>query len=87
MPAVTIDLPNELEQRLQRRAAAEGLGVAEAALKIIAEELQGSQVASPNELPYEVWRNEFEAWIRSVPQMNPGSVDDSRESIYQGRGE
>ena len=88
MPTVILDLPNELEQKLKHRATAQGLDVTRVALDILKKELYDSAtVVNPNDLPYEVWREQFEAWIKNIPQVNAGFVDDSRESIYEGRGE
>jgi hypothetical protein len=41
----------------------------------------------PNQLPYEEWMKRFEKWVNSPRPPAPSFVDDSRESIYEGRGE
>jgi hypothetical protein len=86
MPIINLELSIDLEQKLQRRAAEQGLGVAQVALEILNNQLCDSTTTmNPNDLPFEVWRERFEAWIKGVPQINVGFVDDSRESIYEGR--
>jgi hypothetical protein len=88
MPTISIELTNELEQRLQHRAAERGIDVARVAAEILNDGLYDpAMAANADNLPYEIWCERFEAWIKNVPQVNTGFVDDSRESIYQGRGE
>lgn len=38
-------------------------------------------------LPPDQWRVRFEAHLASTPTTDTNFVDDSRESIYEGRGE
>ena len=86
MATITLEISEELTQKLQRRSAAEGGDLAKTALEILKKELHDPATATdPDDLPYDVWRERFEAWIKSVPQVNIGFVDDSRETIYEGR--
>jgi Arc/MetJ-type ribon-helix-helix transcriptional regulator len=39
------------------------------------------------ELPFDEWREKFRAHLESTPRTTATSVNDSRESIYEGRGE
>lgn len=41
---------------------------------------------SPNELTSEEWRRRFDAFLAQQVSHNP-QIDDSRDSIYEGRGE
>jgi len=38
-------------------------------------------------LPLAQWKSRFEAHLASTPATDAATVDDSRESIYEGRGE
>jgi hypothetical protein len=40
----------------------------------------------PSQLPYEEWVKWFRAWCESHPKRDI-VIDDSRETIYEGRGE
>jgi len=40
----------------------------------------------PRDLPYEEWVKWFRAWVDSHPKRDI-EIDDSRETIYAGRGE
>jgi hypothetical protein len=85
MAVLTLEISNELEQKLQLRAKDQGLDIAKVALGIIQEELYDpATTTNPNDLPYEVWRERFEAWIKSHPKIDV-VLDDSRETIYEGR--
>ena len=46
----------------------------------------GSPPASFEQVPYEAWAQRLQSWIDSHP-ARPITFDDSRESIYAGRGE
>ena len=86
MATVTLEIPEELAQQLRLRSQRAGSDIAKVALEILQKELHpGPAVTDPRALPYKVWRERFEAWIASIPQVNTGFVDDSRESIYEGR--
>jgi hypothetical protein len=41
----------------------------------------------PNRLPYDEWAKRFDEWLNRPRPPAPPFVDDSRESIYEGRGE
>ena len=87
MPTVTLELTNELAQKLQRQSVAQGLDIAKVALAILDEELfDPATTTNPNDRPYNVWRERFHAMLKDLPSVDV-EVDDSRESIYEGRGE
>jgi hypothetical protein len=92
MTRVTLQFPPETARRLQERAAQSGQTL-EAYLQQIAErEAQRSNGASPKVTPdpgmtsAEEWVAELRAWAASHRTL-PTVADDSRESIYEGRGE
>ena len=79
---VTIRLPPETEQKLREKAARAGQTL-EAYLERLAAEVAAGSGAG---LPPEEWVAQFRSWVAShKPLATP--ADDSRESIYQGRGE
>jgi hypothetical protein len=94
MPTVTI--PDEVFERLAKRAAALNVTVEQliAPLLGLAAERQGisDPTVSPAEPPFDEWKKSFDAWMGDVRgrahRYPPGFVlDDSRESIYRGCGE
>ena len=38
------------------------------------------------DMPAEEWIQAHRAWLRSLPHRTATTMDDSRESIYEGRG-
>jgi hypothetical protein len=83
---VSINLSPEMEASLQRQAAATGKDVSAVVESVVLDYLANDS-GSPNAT---VTAEEFEAWFRKFTQhfpTTPMHVDDSRESIYAGRGE
>ena len=81
-----LELPPDIEGALRAQAAAAGKDVASFVAEVVAERL--AEPAEPS--PEDVSHAEFVARLRRVAAMHPGShgtMDDSRESIYAGRGE
>ena len=64
-------------------AALAGCSSAQALVGSISEP---TKAVNPNDLPYEIWLARFEAWVKTHPKVDV-VVDDSRETIYEGRGE
>jgi hypothetical protein len=79
---VTLTLPPETERRLREKAARNGQTL-EGYLEALVREAAG---AAPAALPAEEWAAQFRAWVASHRPL-PALADDSRESIYEGRGE
>ena len=79
---VTLNLPADTERRLREKAARSGQTL-EGYLEALAREAAGP---APATLPAEEWATQFRAWVAS-PRPLPAPADDSRESIYEGRGE
>jgi predicted transcriptional regulator len=81
---ITLQLDAEVERRLQEAAALNDLTV-EAYIQRLVEQSVGV-IPKANTMPREQWVAEFRAWIASHTPL-PHEADDSRESIYAGRGE
>jgi predicted transcriptional regulator len=93
--SLTIELPAETQKRLQENARAKGVSVKSYVEDLVRNDTdtqskisQPSRVETPklDELSTERWIAEFEAWTSSHRPL-PYLADDSRESIYAGRGE
>jgi plasmid stability protein len=87
MASVTIELSPETEKQLRDRATENGQSV-EAFLRQLAEQAATVKLVGPpsNRMTPEQWSAEFRTWVASHRPV-PGSVDDSRVTIYAGRGE
>jgi hypothetical protein len=86
---VTLSLPPDTEQLLREKAALCGQTL-EAYLQELAEReahpTNASLPTAPSELPPEEWVTRWYAWATKQP-IRDTVLDDSRESIYAGRGE
>lgn len=83
---VRINFPAEIEANLLRRAAAAGKDVETIVKELVTERL-AEEISPPAKAASHA---EFMARLRGIIHRHPrsnGSVDDSRESIYAGRGE
>jgi len=82
----------DVEQRLRQKAALNGQTLETYLEKLVEQEAQaetgtsGQPKRSPDEMPTDQWIAEFRAWAASHRSL-PTIADDSRESIYEGRGE
>ena len=84
---VTISLPPETEAELHHQAAITGKDVSTLVREAVVEKLaSGTGFRNPNDLPYEQWVAEFDAWAASHKAVGH-FVDDGRESVYAGRGQ
>jgi hypothetical protein len=87
---ITLSLSPEKEAELRARASAAGKDVSEYAVEILEEELAIAEAVSlPHPLSSSTpdpWLEEFRAWVAGHPEFEQ-LADDSRESIYAGRGE
>jgi hypothetical protein len=82
---IKINLPDELESILRERAAKAGIPIESYVIQAVAERLADSD---EDENP--VSTSNFSQWLRDWSSRFPKldqPVDDSRESIYAGRGE
>jgi predicted transcriptional regulator len=91
--SVTIPFPPEIEARLREQAAAAGKAVDAYIREAVEEKLATADVPNESaEKSREQWFKDFNAWMTEVAALAHryprGYVaDDSRESIYEGRGE
>ena len=87
---VTLHFSTETEQRLRGLATKAGLTL-EAYLQSLGEReaaVNGSPPPTPGELMPSQWSAEWRAWGDASRELPAGIViDDTRESIYAGRGE
>jgi len=90
---VTLTLQPETEAKLRERAAASGKDVSTLVREAVEEKLSAADARkATDDMPYARWFAEFGAWMDDVAKRAPmypqGYVaNDSRESIYEGRGE
>ncbi len=84
---LSIDFSPETERTLRDRAAAAGQDLATFVKEAIAEKLEQEEKEQPS-LPasHAEFRKRLADWIELHPVLDH-AVDDSRESIYEGRGE
>lgn len=87
---VTIDLPPDEERKLLSRAASHGQGVAEYIRRLVKQDLNAFPLAA--EATPEQRAAAWDHWIAQAAvaarNLPPGHLaDDSRETIYAGRGE
>lgn len=86
-----IDLPAAVETALLAQAAAEGKDVSTLVAEAVAQRLTESAASAPDRSPTspkasQGFDQRLHAWIELHPRTVT-AVDDSRESIYAGRGE
>ena len=80
-----IEVPSNLELLLRERAEEEGVPVEAIVLAAVTDKLRNTTVASPS-YTADQFSNWLAAWANRFPKLDH-VVDDSRESIYEGRGE
>lgn len=83
---VSLNLPPEVEQALLHRAAAAGQDVETFLKAIVAERLSEDTEVATGKRSHE----DFTVRLQKAIDLHPvgrGLADDSRESIYAGRGE
>ena len=82
---LVLHLPPETEERLRQSAAETGKTPEALALEALDEKLACEEGVHETPSPGE-WLRQFDAWVGELKSRNP-NVDDSRDSIYEGRGE
>ena len=80
-----LHLTPEIEAKLRQQAAATGQALEDIALQAIEEQLVESE-QPVSQVAAEQWVANLRAWAASHSPL-PIEADDSRESIYSGRGE
>ncbi len=81
-----LHLTPETEAKLREQAAQSGKSLETLALEALEEKLADGNDLS-KALSDEVWKAKFDEFLANLPRSGAAIVDDSRESIYQGRGE
>lgn len=85
-----LELPAEVEGALRAQAAAVGKDVASFVAEVVADRLAepGDEARNPprHGRSTQPFAERLQAWVDLHPR-SAGTVDDSRESIYSGRGE
>lgn len=82
---LTLHLSAELETRLREQAEAEGKTPEEVAVEALKKQLAEKPLAAATLSP-EAWVADFRAWAANHRHL-PHEADDSRQSIYAGRGQ
>jgi hypothetical protein len=83
--SLNINLPSELEHAVRERALAAGLDIDTFVAQIFVEQIQ-DELLQPQTSTHKEFRSQLERVIALHPKSSH-PVDDSRESIYAGRGE
>ena len=96
---LNVEFPAEIEQALQLQAARAGMDLSAYVRELVTEQLTHQPSSALDDPPESaddmqerrsaVTRDEFQSRLQAIIAMHPrsGHVDDSRESIYAGRGE
>ena len=80
-----LNLPPSTEALLRQHAIAAGRDVEAFAIQVLQQQLSDEEPAKPTVRDQTAWVAAVEAWSNSHPRTTR-IVDDSRESIYEGRG-
>ena len=83
---LVLHLTPETEERLRQAAADTGKAPEALALEALDEKLATSENPEDH-LSLERWQQRFREVLAALPQSAAKFVDDSRESIYESRGE
>jgi hypothetical protein len=83
---VSVDFPPEIETSLKRRAAAAGQDVATYVKEAVVERLAEEEPQPEKLSPREGFAQRLAEWVALFPVLDH-SIDDSRESFYERRGE
>ena len=84
---ITFTLPPTIEAKLRQQAVATGKDIPTLVREAVEEKLNGNnEIKGPMDKSFEQWLKEFDIWVASHKPVDH-FVDDSRESIYAGRGE
>jgi hypothetical protein len=81
---LVLNLPPETEARLRHAATESGKAPEDLAIEAIDEKLL---VEEQGELSLDRWQTRLRDALKALPRSAATFVDDSRESIYEGRGE
>ena len=81
-----IEVPLHIEELLKLKAAQAGLDVEAFVLETISERLKPSSDGNMSSISAEQFSKWIANWSKQFPMLDR-QIDDSRESIYAGRGE
>lgn len=81
-----IEVPPELEERLKATAAIAHINVEDFVLRTLRDRLDAENESAPTTSQAEPLSRWLSGWAMQFPIL-PHPIDDSRESIYDGRGE
>lgn len=84
--SLSVTFPTELESVLRQRAAAVGKDVDTFVREIVLEEVADGPETEKRKISHTEFMTKLDAMIQRHGIRN-GNFDDSRESIYSGRGE
>lgn len=83
---IKLDLPAETEARLREQSQRSGKPIESLVREAVEEKLAGEPMSARDRTPEE--RIELlRQWVAGHPKREGVDLDDSRESIYAGRGE
>ena len=80
-----LNLPPSTESLLRQHAIAAGKDLESFAIQFLQQQLESHEPSNPAEQNHDDWVAAITAWSNSHPRTTR-LVDDSRESIYEGRG-
>lgn len=83
---ISIEIPPEIEQELRRRAEALGEDLATYVRQVVTESVNETVDPPKPKRSAEEFARRLDAWTALHPVLDH-AIDDSRESIYEGRGE
>jgi hypothetical protein len=84
---LVLNIPPETEVRLRQAASESGKAPEVVALEALDEKLATPPDDQADQLSLERWQKRFRDALAALPRSTATFVDDSRESIYNGRGE
>jgi hypothetical protein len=82
-----LNLPPEIESRLVEAAEQTGRSPEDLALEALGEKLSSGDEPAADRLSFDRWQKRFRDALAALPASKATFVDDSRESIYEDRGE
>jgi hypothetical protein len=83
---LTLHLPAETESKLRQQAELSGQDLSEFVLQAVSEKLADAEMQTQPASDNDEWTKKLRTFIARHPVVNH-FVDDSRDSIYAGRGE
>ena len=88
--SLIVDLPPDVETRLEEAAAKQGIPAADIALRFIERGVASALKPNPNDLPYEEWEKRFRAFTDRAPDPNAPYITPEmtrRSNLYKADDE